>query len=399
VRLAFDFSTRMLVVWLVSEDEPPGELPGEVLVLAERVMESDEPIVRFLLSDIDEEGNFGERWLVITTNRVVAVNRSTKHVCEVPMALVRSAEARDYVGNGELVVETPVGEKQLIRFSRRYVEDFRKAAVFISAMAREELTVNGRSILDEDYWVKRKEYAKSKVLRWLLSYLKPNWHYLALSLVFAIVTVALSLVPARLMGTLVDEVFPTSSSPLGNSSLLVLVVLGLLGAYASNSVLGVARNYTLAYLGQKVTYSLRVSFYRHLQLMSLSFYDKFSSGRIMQRLVSDTETVQWFLSWGMQSLIVSLFQIAGIGFMIFTINTRLALMSLLPVPVILIGWPLFRRRSRRIYHRNWRKRADMSSLLWSTVPGTIVVKTFVKYSTRISTRQSLISCSSRPSVS
>ncbi|OYT48614.1 hypothetical protein B6U79_02850 [Candidatus Bathyarchaeota archaeon ex4484_231] len=341
-------------------------------------MEKDEVIVRFLLSDIDEKGNFNDQWLVITTKRVIAVNPATKHLIDVPLQIVRSAKAKDYVGNGELILETVVGPKRLLRFSRRYVEDFRRAAMFIDAMANKKITVNGKSIWNGDYWVKHKEYKKRQVLRWLLSYLKPNWVSLALSLVISLTTVGLSLIPARLMGILLDEVFPSSSNPVGNPRLLLFIILGLLGTYVANSLLGVARSYTLARLGQKVTYSLRVSFYRHLQSMSLSFYDKFSSGRIMQRLISDTQTVQWFLSFGMQTLIISILQILGIGFMIFTINPRLAVIALLPVPVILLGWPSFRKRSRRLYHRNWRRRADVSSLLWSTVPGTIVVKTFVK---------------------
>jgi len=362
----------------VEEDEPPNNLPSDVTALVRRLMEKDEVIVRFLLSDIDEKGNFNDQWLVITTKRVIAVNPATKHLIDVPLQIVRSAKAKDYVGNGELILETVVGPKRLLRFSRRYVEDFRRAAMFIDAMANKKITVNGKSIWNGDYWVKHKEYKKRQVLRWLLSYLKPNWVSLALSLVISLTTVGLSLIPARLMGILLDEVFPSSSNPVGNPRLLLFIILGLLGTYVANSLLGVARSYTLARLGQKVTYSLRVSFYRHLQSMSLSFYDKFSSGRIMQRLISDTQTVQWFLSFGMQTLIISILQILGIGFMIFTINPRLAVIALLPVPVILLGWPSFRKRSRRLYHRNWRRRADVSSLLWSTVPGTIVVKTFVK---------------------
>jgi len=360
------------------EDEPPDKLPSEVVSLLGSLMERDEGVVKFLRSDIDEEGEFGDCWLVITTKKIVTVNSNTKHVSKVPLELVRSAKARDYVGNGELVVETPLGSKNVIRFSRRFVEDFRRAANFIDAVAKKKVVVNGEKVEDEAYWVRHRRFAKRKVVKWLLSYLKPNLHYMVLSLLFSLVTVGLSLVPPKLMGVLIDEVFPTSSNPLGNPNLLLFVVLGLLGVYVVNSVLGVARNYVLTYLGQKITYSLRVSLYKHLQVMSLGFYDKFSSGRIMQRLTGDTGTVQWFLTWGMQSLVMNLLQIAGIGFMIFTINFRLALISLLPIPVIIFGWPLFREKSSKIYHRNWRRRADVNSLLWSTIPGIIVVKAFVQ---------------------
>lgn len=363
---------------MVEEDEPPDKLPSEVSTIVESLIEKDETVIKFLLSDIDEEGNFGDRWLIITDKKIITVNPETKHFFKVPLKLVRSAEAKDYVGNGELLVETPLGSERVIRFSRRFIEDFRKAANFIDAMAKKKVIVNGNGVENETYWARRPKIAKRKVVKWLLSYLKPSWGYMALSLILSLAIVGLALIPPKLMGILIDEVFPSSNNNLGNPNLLLFIVLGLLGTYVANSVLGILRNYTLAYFGQKVTYDLRTSFYKHLQLMSLSFYDKFSSGRIMQRLVSDTGTVQWFLSWGMQSLIISFLQIIGIGFMIFTINFRLALISLLPIPVILLGWPLFRKKSSKIYHRNWRRLADVNSLLWSTVPGTIVVKTFVQ---------------------
>lgn len=362
----------------MADNVPPDFTSSKVSSLIEQKLEENEEIIKYLLSDIDEDGNFGCRWLIITNHRILTVNPKSEHILDISLKLIRSAEARDHVGNGELLVKTVLGTQQLLRFSRTYVDDFRKAALFIDAMANKRIFVNGKEFEEEDYWSSGKKFEKSRVIQWLFSYLKPNWKYLTFSLFISFITVGLSLIPASLLGTLVDEVFPTSDNAIGDPSLLLFIILGLLGAYIANSVLGVARSYTLAYLGQKVTYSLRISFYKHLQMMTLKFYDKFSSGRIMQRLISDTQTVQWFLSSGMQTLIISLLQIAGIGFMIFTINSRLALISLLPVPVILFGWPLFRKSSKKIYHRNWRRRADISSLLWSTVPGTVVVKTFAK---------------------
>ncbi len=363
----------------MAEDEPPDKLPPEVEAMLKPLLQREESIVRFLLSDIDERGKFGNQWLILTNKKIITLNPETAHVFQLPLELIRSAKTLDYVGNGELVFDTPLGRESVIRFSRKYIEDFRKLASLINAVVKKKAILSGKDIVGEEYWSERsRKIAKRRVVRWLLSYLRPSWGYLALSLALSLTLVGLALIPPKLMGILVDQVFPTPSNPSGNPSLLLFVILGLLGTYIANSVLGVIRDYTLAYFGQKVTYNLRTSFYRHLQSMSLSFYDKFSSGRIMQRLISDTATVQWFLSRGMQSLIISLLQITGIGFMIFTINFRLALLSLLPIPVILLGWPLFRRKSSKIYHRNWRRRADVNSLLWSTIPGTIVVKTFAQ---------------------
>jgi ATP-binding cassette subfamily C protein len=113
-------------------------------------------------------------------------------------------------------------------------------------------------------------------------------------------------------------------------------------------------------------------------MLSLGFYDKMSSGRVMSRVTDDVGRVQWFLTWGMQTLIISLFQIIGIGVIIFTMNPYLALFALIPVPLIIIGITLFRKKSRKVYHRSWRRWADISSLLWDTIPGVVVVKTFTR---------------------
>ncbi|MBM4401347.1 MAG: ABC transporter ATP-binding protein, partial [Crenarchaeota archaeon] len=191
----------------MGEEEPPDELPSEVTALLESMLGKDEKIVRFLLSDIDEEGNFGECWLILTTERMITVNAKTNHIFEVPLKLVRSAEARDYVGNSELIVETTLGPKNVIRFSRRFLENFRKTANLVDTVAKNKEMVNGMEA-DEHYWIRHPKFAKRKVVRWLFSYLKPNLHYLVVSLVFSSVIVGLNLIPPRLMGTLVDQVFP-----------------------------------------------------------------------------------------------------------------------------------------------------------------------------------------------
>ncbi|MEM2935917.1 MAG: ABC transporter ATP-binding protein [Candidatus Bathyarchaeia archaeon] len=354
--------------------EEPRELPQGVLDAIKPLMNQSEGIIYFALSDIDEGGRFGERWLVVTAERVVTVNLETKHVLQVPLNNIQSATAKDYVGNAELVVETPEGPKGIIRFSRTNVEAFRKAARLIDALAKKEVRAQGINLNEWDsYLFGKRKVGRGKATRWLLGYLKPYLHYTALTLALYLVITGLSLVPPQLMRTLIDDVFMNR-----NFDLLPFVTLALLGVYAANTVLGVAQNYTLNYLGQKVIYDIRVRLYEHLQILSLGFYDRVSSGRIMSRVLDDTGRVQWFLTWGVQTLITSLLLIIGIGLTVFTINFYLALLALLPVPLILIGIPFFRNRSRKVYHKNWRKWADVSSLLWDTIPGAIVVKSFVQ---------------------
>ncbi|MBS7628254.1 ABC transporter ATP-binding protein, partial [Candidatus Bathyarchaeota archaeon] len=96
----------------------------------------------------------------------------------------------------------------------------------------------------------------------------------------------------------------------------------------------------------------------------------------LSRVMDDVGRVQWFLVWGTQTFISNLLALLGVGLIIFTLNWQLALFSLLPVPIIAIGLPLFRQKAKGVYHKAWRKWADVSSLLVDTIPGAIVVKSF-----------------------
>lgn len=77
-------------------------------------------------------------------------------------------------------------------------------------------------------------------------------------------------------------------------------------------------------------------------------------------------------------MIINVLSIIGIGIIIFAMDYRLSLFALLPFPLIILGLPRFRSKARLVYHKAWRKWADVSSLLVDTIPGISVVKSFAK---------------------
>jgi len=354
-------------------------LPDEVTVLLDSVISKDESVIYSVLSDIDEEGRFGQRWLILTKERIITLNPATKNISQTPLTTVRSASVKDYVGNAELLIETNEGSNGVIRFSRACLEDFYNAAKLIDKIAKNEIKTEKIDIGVLNQFLRKKiNFKKSQTFKWLIGYLKPHLHYIILALILSVSMMGLSLTPPYLMKILVDDVFVNRSI-----SMLLFVVGALISIYAGNAILGAAQNYTLSYLGQRVIYNIRVQVYEHLQRLSLGFYDKMSSGRVMSRVMDDVGRVQWFLTWGTQTLIISVLQVVGIGVIIFTMNFFLALFALFPVPLIIVGMPLFRKKSRKAYHKTWRRWADVSSLLWDTIPGIIIVHTFTQEKSEI----------------
>jgi len=350
------------------------QFPESVKKLLNSLLLDDERVIYGVLGDIDERGNFGERWLLLTTKRVIILDPSRGSVSQFPLSNIRSAFIKDYIGNSELFFETNFGIRGVIRFSRERLENFYNIAKLIDKIAKRDLDSESvNSDVLEAFLLKRNNVRKTQAFLWLMGFLKPHIHYIILAIVLSLSITALNLTPPYLMKILLDEVFANK-----NLAMLTYIVIAFISVYALNAILGAAQNYTLSYLGQKIIYNMRVKIYEHLQNLSLGFYDKMSSGRIMTRITDDVGRVQWFLTWGTQTLVISLLQILGIGVIIFSMNPYLALFALLPIPIIIVGVPLFRKRAHKAYHKAWRRWADVSSLLWDTIPGIVVVKAFTQ---------------------
>jgi ATP-binding cassette, subfamily B, bacterial len=102
-------------------------------------------------------------------------------------------------------------------------------------------------------------------------------------------------------------------------------------------------------VGQDVLYDLRMRVYTHVQRLSLSFYERYTSGRIISRLTNDIDTLTDLLATGLTSLATSSVSIVAIGVILLVLDFRLGLVTLLAFPVIVVLTQWFRRNSSRAY--------------------------------------------------
>jgi len=135
----------------------------------------------------------------------------------------------------------------------------------------------------------------------------------------------------------------------GNAGLLELYV-GLIGLAAVAAALG---NWGFLRVsggvGQDVLYDLRVRVYTHMQRLSLSFYERYTSGRIISRLTNDIDTLTDLLATGLTSLATSSVSIVAISVILLLLDIRLGAVTLLAFPVILLLTQWFRHNSSRAY--------------------------------------------------
>jgi ATP-binding cassette, subfamily B, bacterial len=102
-------------------------------------------------------------------------------------------------------------------------------------------------------------------------------------------------------------------------------------------------------IGQDVLYDLRMRVFTHVQQLSLSFYERYTSGRIISRLTNDIDTLTDLLATGLTSLATSTLSIVAISVILLVLDVRLGLVTLLSFPVILVLTQWFRHNSTRAY--------------------------------------------------
>ncbi len=234
---------------------------------------------------------------------------------------------------------------------------------------------------------------KRKVISRLAVYLKPELKTLIFSVIISVITTTLALVPPYLTKTLVDTILKegnTASTVIDLSKILEmpigktmtaeesLIMIGILLAtiLIVRHALGAVRGYYLRRSGDRIVKSLRDDVYEHAQHLPMSFYDKTSTGSVINRISGDSSTLQSFMLRITQEVVVQFFKMIGIIVIMVAMNPSLALYSLIPVPFVVVGSRIFSKKIAPFYRRIWRRSAAVSGVLTDTIPGIRVIKSF-----------------------
>ncbi|MFC1713727.1 ABC transporter ATP-binding protein [Candidatus Poribacteria bacterium] len=389
--------------------DPKDELPESVQEEFDNISEPQEDIRVAVTSDMTIDGVFEDSYLLATDKRILVFSGNhVKHpelLNEVPLSDVSEIKLKNYVGNGVLEVETADKSIELLRYSKtafhkndiagvpRAIDRLREETGHVVEKRKdhgdEEDRDRGRA--------HRCEKCGNTIPRWsescpqclekralllrLFGYLRPYWYIAVIAFSLSVITVALGrLLPPLITKSLMDNVFkpvdPTTTDP-QRFSMLNTLVLALIGIHVVNTGLGTIRTYMMSWLGNKVILSLRTSAYEYLQRLSLTFYNKKETGRLMSRISYDTGRLQGFIVGGIQEFVMNILVIAGMSVILFITNWRLAALTLLPIPIMIVGSIIFGKKMHIVYHKVYRRAAGMSAILADTIPGVRVVKAFV----------------------
>ncbi len=134
--------------------------------------------------------------------------------------------------------------------------------------------------------------------------------------------------------------------------------------------------YMLNYVGQKVVYKIRKDLFKHVQKLSLSFFDKTPVGKIVTRLTNDMFNINEMFTSVIISFLKDFAIIVGTIVFMMLINFKLALISLSTLPIIILISILFRRKARNAHRDVKKKLSIINSTLNENINGMGIIQSF-----------------------
>jgi len=213
----------------------------------------------------------------------------------------------------------------------------------------------------------------------LWRFARPYRSRLLLGFVLTMLATSATLVPPYLTKPLMDKLLiPYQNGQDLDKQLVSLYMFGLLAAALVGWGLGWARTYVLARVSERIGADLRTATFEHLLNQSVSYFGSKRTGDLMARIGAETERINLFLSLHLLDFATDVLMIGMTAAVLFSINPWLALVTLLPLPVIGYLIHVVRDRLRRGFERADRIWSEVTNVLADTIPGIRVVKAFAQ---------------------
>ena len=228
----------------------------------------------------------------------------------------------------------------------------------------------------------------SRLMRRLMQYLRPYWRMTLFALITTLLYGILQAIPAYLLSVEVDRYLdPThgqhipavleqflSRNPMVGISQIAFALF--LPAVVLSFLLEFSQSFAMQLVGQKVMYDLRKQLFLHLQRLELAFFDRNPVGRLVTRVTTDVDVLNDLFASGVVAIFGDFFTLLSIMIVMLKMNWKLALLTFLVLPVIVLITGAFRWAVRDSYRRIRTAIARINAYLQEHITGMAVLQLF-----------------------
>ncbi len=216
-----------------------------------------------------------------------------------------------------------------------------------------------------------KKYNSWQSYRRLLRFVLPYKKRLVAAVICMAFSGASNVVVPWLIKDVIDKVLANKDTVTLN-----LIVIGILVLFLFRGFFYFGERYLMSFVGQKIVNDIREKLYRHLQTLSLSYFDRRKTGNIMSNLTNDVSALQTAIAGNLISFVQEAVILAGSLVSMFALYWKLTLLTLVIVPLVVVTINFFGGRLRKAGHDVQGKMADITALLEEAISGIRIIRSF-----------------------
>ena len=395
---------------------PP--LPAVVRNALDRAGLNHRPILLSIDTDVGLDGRPSREWLVVTPDHLsvvpeFAAARATTGAAagsplrSVPWEGIDQVRTSAGVGGGTLQVREGGNWVDLVRYSNAMATRFHKVSRALE-QARDAAPTDGKPLAMLPGWsdgdtrtgpldpprcpscslrlATRDDTCprcmqKGQILRRVGELLRPYTRGAILLCLLTFLGVVAELAPPKLQQYMVDNILSgrTDATAIATpdfKTALLVVVLALALSRVLLSVVGILKGRLATDIGTGITATLRDEMVTKLQSLSIAYYDRHQVGSMISRVAHDSEALHGLMHQITGGFLLQIVQLVGVGAMLVWINPKLALFTLIPVPLVILGSWIFWRHVYPRHYRLWDASSKQMAALSGMLSGIRVVKAF-----------------------
>lgn len=220
--------------------------------------------------------------------------------------------------------------------------------------------------------IERAKNARAALKR-LWSFLAGSKRDLLIVVMLVLVSTGAAVLLPILLGRAIDDHILKGDLP-G----LARVLLLYLGALAIQAGASFGQAWIMPAVAQRTIQLIRKRLFEHLQLLSLRYFDSKPHGELMSRLTNDVETISMVLNMSATQVVSSTLTILGVCISMFAVNWRMALVTLISIPLMAVVVRNIAKHTRRGYRAQQAALGAMNGVIEETISGERVVKAYAR---------------------
>jgi ATP-binding cassette subfamily B protein len=216
-----------------------------------------------------------------------------------------------------------------------------------------------------------------RIPSFVLKHVRKHIVPLAVTMLSMTLLVGVQLLAPWLVRTMISTVTDPAS---GTQAVAFIGRLALyaLAVYAVRAVLRFFRSYMAHVAGWSVVADVRAEVYAHLQRLSLRFYEDKQTGQLMSRMVNDSDLVEQLIAHAIPDLAVNVLTLIGVMVVLVSMTWQLALLSLIPIPLIVLGMQGYGKYVRPAFRQRQVDLGELNAALNDRISGIREIQAFTR---------------------